>query len=183
MAASQAPAPPETTRVGSLLGPHGVQGGVKIYLLGDAAQVAALSRVYVEGKGWLKVRRTEPLAPGLILHLAGVSTREGAEALRGLNVYAADSELPPLEQGSYYYHDLRGLDVRDESGDVLGEVTDILDMGHQDLLVVTHGTSEALIPLQAPYVVIAGSGQRPTHIVLTADAPAGLFDADDEESD
>lgn len=183
MSGTSSEGPQGTTRVGSLLGPHGVQGGIKIFLIGDAAQVAALGRVYVQGKGWLKVRRSEPLAPGLVLHLAGITSREGAEALRGLQVYAADSEIPPLDEGEYYYHDLRGLSVQDEDGTKLGQVTDILDMGHQDLLVVDDGQSESFVPLQAPYVVVKSVGGRPTQIVLTADAPEGLIgpDPDDHE--
>ena len=77
-------APAHSTRLGYLLGPHGVVGGVKLYVLGDPAQVSGLKRVYVEGRGWLALRRSEPLAPGLVLHLAGVGSREAAEELRGL---------------------------------------------------------------------------------------------------
>lgn len=168
--------PADTTRLGYLLGPHGVQGGVKLYLLGDPAQVSALKRVFVEGKGWLKVRKTEPLAPGLVLHLTGVTTREAAQELRGLNVFAADSELPPLEDGSYYYHDLRGLDVLDASGQVAGTVAEVEDAGHQDLLVVDHAGGPSFVPLQAPYVVVELQKGKPALVRLTEEAPEGLLD-------
>lgn len=172
----------EVTRLGHFLGPHGVQGGVKVYVLGDAAQFRALRRVYVEGRGWLKVLRTTPLAPGVALQLAGLSTREGAEALRGLNVYAADTELPTPEDGVYYFHELRGLTLSGADGAEVGTVRDVLDAGHQDLLVVTHEGGEALIPLQAPYVTVnLNPRRRPASLSLTADAPEGLLgEADDE---
>lgn len=178
---SSAALPADCTRLGYLLGPHGVQGGVKLFVLGEAAQVRALARVYVEGKGWLRLRRTDPLSPGLVLYLSGISSREGAEALRGLNVYAADADLPPLEEGSYYYHDLRGLAVHDAAGELLGEVADVEDSGHQDLLVVRHAGGEALVPLQAPYVVIEMVGRKPGGVRLTADAPEGLLGAEPAE--
>ncbi|AIZ44137.1 ribosome maturation factor RimM [Deinococcus radiopugnans] len=171
----------EVTRLGHFLGPHGVQGGVKVYVLGDAAQFRGLKRVYVEGRGWLKIMRTTPLAPGVALQLAGLSSREGAEALRGLNVYAADDELPTPEDGVYYFHELRGLTLSDAEGVELGTVKDVLDAGHQDLLVVTHGGGEALIPLQAPYVTVhLNAKQRPQSLSLTADAPEGLLGEADE---
>ena len=174
-------APERTTRLGHLLGPHGVAGGIKVYVLGDPEQVLALERVWVEDRGWLKVRRSEPLAPGVVLHLSGVSTREGAEALRGAQVYAADADLPPLEEGRYYYHELRGLSVYDAGGERLGEVTDVLDMGHQDVLTVAHEGGEGFLPLQAPYVVIrTDEGGRPLAVDLTEDAPAGLLDGEEE---
>lgn len=173
----------DRTRIGHLLGPHGVQGGVKLFVLGDAAQVRALKRVYVEGRGWLRLTRTEALAPGVVLHLAGVSTREGAEALRGLNVWAADAELPAPEDGVYYYHELRGLTVTGAGGEALGEVVDVVDMGHQDLLLVRHAGGEAYLPLQAPYVDIRLNGRkRPLSLRLTDEAPEGLFDADEAEA-
>ncbi|GGL91204.1 ribosome maturation factor RimM [Deinococcus aerolatus] len=171
----------EITRLGHFLGPHGVQGGVKVYVLGDAAQFRTLRRVYVEGRGWLKVVRTTQLAPGVALQLAGLSTREGAEALRGLNVYAADDELPTPEDGVYYFHELRGLTLSDAQGTELGTVKDVLDAGHQDLLVVTHDGGEALLPLQAPYVTVhLNARRRPQSLSLTADAPEGLLGEADE---
>lgn len=169
-------APADTTRVGTLSAPHGVQGGIKLFVLGDPAQLRQLSRVYVEGRGWLKLTRTEGSPPGIVLHLAGVQSREAAEALRGLNVYAADAELPPLEAGSFYYHDLRGLNVVGPAGQDLGVVSDVLDMGHQDLLVV--GEGQAYLPLQAPYVVIHQQGKKPVRVELTADTPEGLIEAE-----
>ncbi|ANE43710.1 ribosome maturation factor RimM [Deinococcus puniceus] len=179
-------APADTTRLGYFLGPHGVQGGIKLYVLGDAGQILSLPRVYVEGRGWLRVRRADPLAPGVALQLAGITDREGAELLRGANVYAADADLPGLEEGSFYYHDLRGLPLLDSAGTVLGEVSDVIDAGPQDLLVVQHagtvsGPRQSLLPLQAPYVDVQTEAGRPVRVVLTDDAPAGLLDDDAEE--
>ncbi|GAA5513417.1 ribosome maturation factor RimM [Deinococcus carri] len=176
-------APADTTRLGYFLGPHGVQGGVKVYVLGDPEQLLTLERVWVEGRGWLRVRRAEPLVPGVALHLAGLTSREGAETLRGANLYAADADLPPLDEGRYYYHDLRGLPVHDADGEQVGEVTDVVDAGHQDLLVVTHAGGESFLPLQAPYVVVrTGEAGRPDAITLTEDAPSGLLDEEGEEA-
>ncbi|THF88858.1 16S rRNA processing protein RimM [Deinococcus sp. KSM4-11] len=170
----------DRTLLGHLLGPHGVQGGVKVYVLGDPGQFRALKRVYVDERGWLKIRRVDMLAPGVALQLAGITTREGAEALRGLNVYAADAELPAPEAGVYYYHELRGLTVSGADGTALGEVLDVQDMGPQDVLVVRHAGGEALVPLQAPYVVVNLSGRgRPESLTLTADTPDDLLDADE----
>ena len=174
----------ERTRLGYVLGPHGVKGGVKVFVLGDQRQFAGLDRVYVEKRGWLRVRRAEMLAPGVVLHLAGVTTPEGAGDLRGLNVFAADDELPVPEDGVYYYHELRGLTLSGPAGEVLAEVTDVLDGGHQDLLVVRRASDqgEAFVPLQAPYVVVNLDGKRrPLSLTLTEDAPSGLLDLSEAE--
>lgn len=167
----------DRTLLGHLLGPHGVQGAVKLYVLGDPGQLRRLPRVFVEGRGWLRVQRAQLLAPGVALSLAGVSTREAAEELRGLQVFAADDDLPAPEEGVYYYHELRGLVLSDEAGGVLGEVVDVHDAGYHDLLVVRHTRGEAFVPLQAPYVQVnLTPTRRPASLTLTTDAPAGLLD-------
>lgn len=175
-------APAGTTRLGHLLGPHGVQGGLKLYVLGDPEQVLALPRVYVEKRGWLRLRRVEPSLPSPVLHLTGISTREAAEELRGLQVYAADSELPPLEEGSFYYHDLRGLSVLNAAGERLGEVVDVIDAGHQDLLVVDYGGGQSFVPLQAPYVELPSLGGKPSEVRMGPDTPAGLIGPDETDA-
>lgn len=175
--------PEDTTRLGYFLGPHGVAGGAKVYVLGDAAQLLELPRVWVEGRGWLRVRRADPLAPGVALHLGGITTREGAEALRGANVYADDADLPPLQEGEYYYHELRGLPVYGQAGERLGEVADVQDGGHQDLLVVSHPAGQGFLPLQAPYVEVRLNARgRPEAVALTPDAPAGLLGEEEGEA-
>lgn len=177
-------APENSTRVGYFLGPQGLKGGAKLFVLGEAEQLVDLPRVWVEGWGWLKLRRTELLYPGIALHLSGVETREAAADLRGANVYAHDDELPELEEGSYYYHQLRGLPVYDSADEQVGEVVDVMDMGHQDLLVVSHDYGESQVPLQAPYVVIEADGSgEPSRVRLTEDTPAGLLGDDDEYDD
>ena len=55
-------APDSLLRLGHFLGPHGVRGAVKLYVLGDPAQLRALKRVKVEGQGWLRVTRVDALS-------------------------------------------------------------------------------------------------------------------------
>ncbi|WP_161880341.1 ribosome maturation factor RimM [Deinococcus alpinitundrae] len=172
-------APDQTTLIGTLLGPHGVAGAIKLRVVGSAQQLAKLKRFYVEGLGWTRVAKYELHGAGPALTLVGITDRTAAEGLRGRQVYAHDRELPGLPEGEYYYHELRGLPVRDAEGTVLGEVVDVTDAGHQDLLVVRSETSGGLIPLQAPYVLV----ERGASIVLTEDAPQGLLADDAVEED
>lgn len=172
-APSAGSAPDNTTRVGHLLGPHGVAGAVKLYVLGSVDQLKPLKRLYIEHLGWTRVLRFELHGPGPALTLGGITDRAAAEALRGRAVYAHDAELPGLPDGEYYYHELRGLPVRDAAGKLLGEVQGVLDGGFQDLLVVrTQAGNQGMLPLQAPYVQV----RRGAAIVLAGDAPDGLLD-------
>jgi 16S rRNA processing protein RimM len=162
--------PPDLTRVGHLMAPQGLRGAMKLFVIGEAGQLLKLRRLYLEGLGWRRVSVMQVQGPGVTVQLGGVETREAALELRGLQVYAHDQELPGLDEGQFYYHELRGLPVQDAGGEVLGEVTDVLDMGFQDVLVVRHSGGEALVPLQAPYVQV----KRGVSVVLDG-APEGLI--------
>ncbi|AZI43608.1 16S rRNA processing protein RimM [Deinococcus psychrotolerans] len=171
MSAPNKSAPEQTTLVGTLLGPHGVAGAIKLQVIGSPQQLSKLKRLYIGELGWTRVLKFELHGAGPAITLGGILDRTAAAELRGRPVYAHDDELPALPEGEYYYHQLRGLEVKDAAGTVLGEVTDVLDAGHQDLLVVKSQRGGGLIPLQAPYVKInPGVG-----ILLTEDAPLGLL--------
>lgn len=162
--------PPDLTRVGHLMAPQGLRGAMKLFVVGETAQLLALRRLYLEGLGWRRIASIQQQGLGVTVQLLGTDTREAALELRGLKIYAHDSELPGLEDGQYYYHELRGLKVQDVAGTVLGEVQDVLDMGFQDVLVVKYSGGSALLPLQAPYVVV----KRGLAVVLDG-APEGLI--------
>jgi 16S rRNA processing protein RimM len=164
----------DLTRVGYVLGAFGVVGAVKIYVLGDAGQLRKLKRFWLEGRGWLKVEKLEVHVPAVVIKFAAISDRDAAEALKGINIYAHDTELPPLEEGEYYYHQLIGLAVFSPTGETLGEVVGVRDLGYGDALEVRRGLKVYLVPLQAPYVQVDLQGQPVPGIVI--DAPAGLLD-------
>lgn len=157
-------------RIGHVLGPQGLSGALRLYVIGDPDQLLSLTRVQLEGLGWRRLRGVQRHGPGVLLDLLGVEGREAAERLTGLAVYAHEDELPALPEDEYYYHELRGLPVQSPGGEPLGEVLDVQDGGVQDLLVVGRDGRTALVPLQAPYVTV----RRGEAIVL--DAPPGLLD-------
>ncbi len=169
-------------RVGHVLAPFGVSGAVKLYVIGAPQQLLDVPKFFVEGSGWLRVRSLDAHAAGMVVTFAGVSSREAAERLAGRAVFALESELAPLPEDEFYYHELRGLPVLDPSGERLGEVEDVMDTGHQDLLIVRHARGSALVPLQAPYVELRRdtpeSGGRAPLTAVVLDAPPGLLNED-----
>ena len=83
---------------------------------------------------------------GAILVLEGVTTREEAEAMAGAEFCVTREERWPLEESMYYISDLMHLEVVDESGGHVGEISDVT-RGAQDILHVNCGTEEVLVPL------------------------------------
>ena len=85
---------------------------------------------------------------GLVLRLEGVTTREAAEALNGVELLFPREALPETEdEDDFYYADLIGLDGIDLSGDVLGKILAVHNFGAGDVLEMrlTNGKS-AYVP-------------------------------------
>ncbi len=73
---------------------------------------------------------------GLIVRAREVATKEEADALRGLDLYAPRSKLPPPAPDEFYLADLIGLAAEAPDGTPLGEVAAVPDFGAGDLLEI-----------------------------------------------
>jgi 16S rRNA processing protein RimM len=85
-----------------------------------------------------------------VLKLAGFDSIDAAETLKGRYVLIPEEEKVPLAAGQYYLWELEGcrVAVRDAAGErMLGTVTEIERTGGADLLHVSDGSREILIPL------------------------------------
>lgn len=102
--------------------------------------------------------------------LGGVVTREAAEALVGCEVLAERAALGEAGQDRHFWADLEGLPVVTVGGELVGEVTGLLETGAVDVLVVAGARGEVLIPL-APYVTVEREARR-----VVVDPPEGLLE-------
>ena len=111
----------------------------------------------------------------LLLRLAGVSDRDGADALRG-RLFVIDSEdLPPIDDPDEYYdHQLEGLRVRTISGQEIGVVAEVLHTAAGELLAVkaVDGREELLVPFVSAIVTAVSLEDGTVEI----DPPEGLLD-------
>lgn len=82
----------------------------------------------------------------LLLKLAGVDDRAAAEELRGALLQVPVEAAVELPAGSYYWYQLIGLRVVDESGRELGELVEVLPTGSNDVYVVRGQFGEILLP-------------------------------------
>ena len=73
--------------------------------------------------------RGRETAKGLIATFPDVADRDAAEAMRGTEVYAPRSALPPPKPGEYYWVDLEGLRVVNLEGADFGVVSHLFSTG------------------------------------------------------
>lgn len=157
------PDPDQLLLIGTIGRPHGVAGAVTVRPeTDDPTRFGSLERLFVgPSAGGARLAevasvRFQPYRGGgttVLLHLAETASREDAEALRGLEVYALVDDLPPLEDGEAYIHDLIGLAVVEldpdgaPSAEPLGEVVDVYEAGPALLLAVRReGRPQVLVP-------------------------------------
>lgn len=84
----------------------------------------------------LEIDASRQQAKGLLVHFAGFDVPEAARELTGLELWVESSELPALESDEYYWHELVGMLVNNEQGQLLGKVSRMLETGANDVLVV-----------------------------------------------
>jgi 16S rRNA processing protein RimM len=72
----------------------------------------------------------------LAVRLSGITTKEQADALRGVKLFVPRARLPQLPDDEYYYSDLIGMAVLDSGGTELGHIKAVQNHGATDLLEV-----------------------------------------------
>jgi 16S rRNA processing protein RimM len=98
---------------------------------------------------------------GLIAKVAGVEDRDQAQNLVSYEITVKPEELPELPEGDFYWKDLMGMQVITDKGYDLGVVSDIMETGANDVMVVKanrndgFGKKERLIPYLLEQVVLS----------------------------
>lgn len=161
--------------VGAIAGAFGVKGEVRLKsFCAQPEAIAAYGPLFTEdGARSFTLRLGHPVPGALSARLSGVTTREAAEALRGVRLFAERSQLPNLPDDEFYHADLLGLPVFDTGGVELGRVSAVLNHGAGDLLELQRpGKAAALIPFTVAMVptVDLALGR------IIADPPEGLLE-------
>lgn len=162
--------------VGAVAGAFGVRGEVRLKsFCADPAAIAAYGPLESEdGARRFVVTLTGQVAGGLSARLSGVTTREAAEALRGLRLYADRARLPATAEDEFYHADLIGMVVRDTGGAPLGRVRAVLNHGAGDLLEVEGPGLK--VPLLLPFTRAVVPTVDLAAGVIVADPPEGLIE-------
>jgi 16S rRNA processing protein RimM len=112
--------------------PERIKPGISLYLGEDHLKVTVAS-----------VRSKDRL---LLLSLKGYDQRESVNTLRNLIVYTKHSGFPKLPAGQYYHHELIGLKVVNQGGEDIGFITEILETGSNNVLIIDKQGKELLLP-------------------------------------
>lgn len=167
--------------VGAVQKPHGIRGELLIRVETDRpAEVFRPDRRLRLGDPQgeptgetVTVERARPFKDGVLVKVQEFATRdETLEALRGRTLLLPRDEVPPLEEGEVFIHQLPGLEVV-AAGEAVGRVREVFDAPSGHLLEVrTPDGRDLLIPFVRDIVVRVDAAGG----VLELNAPAGLLD-------
>jgi 16S rRNA processing protein RimM len=156
--------------VGKLRRPHGVNGEIIMDVLTDFPERLHRGMTLYVGldRQPLRLRSLRWAAAALLVAFDGYNTPEQAGDLRNHFACVTTADRPPLPEGEYYHHQLIGLKVISEQGEILGNVTEILATGANDVYVVRAETgAEILIPAVDEFVRSVDLERRELRIHVT----------------
>ena len=129
------PAPVCVARIGAA---HGVRGAVKLWTFTeDPLAVKHYGPLMTkDGARQFEVTHVREAKDHLVATFKGVSTRDEAERLNGLELYVPRERLPETDDDEYYHADLIGLAAVTTADQPLGKVVAIHNFGAGDIIEI-----------------------------------------------
>ncbi|WP_088340353.1 ribosome maturation factor RimM [Robiginitalea sediminis] len=108
----------------------------------------------------------------LRLSFEDVEGEAAATELIGAELYLPLDQLPPLEGNRFYYHEVIGFRLQDETHGDAGEIRSINDHAAQALFVAEKDGKEVLVPISDELILKVDREAREIHVRT----PEGLLD-------
>lgn len=128
---------------------HGIKGFITVHSFTDPAEnILQYAPLYTRSsQSWqkLNIANIEVTAKHILVQIEGYLEREQVASFTNAEIGIQSEQLPALNAGEHYWHDLIGMQVMSKSNEILGDVTDIISTGANDVLVV-EGKKRELIP-------------------------------------
>ena len=143
--------------VGRIGKAHGILGEATIEVRTDEAEnrFAIGAVLETESHGNLTVASARVHNGILLLAFDGIEDRNSIEALRNELLYAdVDINAPGVDEDDYHVLQLIGCKAYLVDGDEFGEVSEVLNLPGQDVLVIKSESGETLIPFVRQLVPI-----------------------------
>lgn len=166
-------APSDLVCVAAVATAHGVRGAFRLRCFTERPEDAtALGPVLDrDGRPLFPLNLVAHARGGLIVTAPGITDRDQALALKGLELFVPRARLPEPAEEEFYVTDLEGLAVERTDGTPLGEVRRVDNYGAGDVIEVRTGDGRLLdLPFdRATVPVVDLAGRR-----LVVEVPEGL---------
>lgn len=137
---------------GKIVNTHGVRGELKIQPWADGPEfLKGFRKLYVDGKPF-EVISAKVHKGCAIIAFAGIDNIDSANLLRNKIVFI-DRDDVKLPVGSYFLQDLIGISaINDETDEVIGTVSEVMNMPASDVYVIKGEKGEILVPAVPEFI-------------------------------
>jgi 16S rRNA processing protein RimM len=143
----------ERLTIGQVVGAFGVHGELKVQIETDFPErFKTLKRVFIGADEW-EVEQGRPHKDMVLIKLKGVDTPEHAQTFARHSVEVALSDAVPLPAGKFFLYQIIGLHVETIEGETLGDVTQVLRTGANDVYIVTAANGKEILLPAIPQVI------------------------------
>lgn len=142
----------EFLQVGAIANTHGIAGEVKVFpMTDDIRRFKQLKEVYLDTgreRLLLHVASCKFVKNQPVLKFKEFSNINEVEKYKRCGLFITRDQAVPLGKDEYFIADLIGLSVIREDGETLGELTDVLQTGANDVYEVTmENGKQVLLPV------------------------------------
>lgn len=149
-----APEQPPFLLLGRVLRPHGIRGELRIEVFTAYPERIVAGMTVAIGPDPrdpttaidYEITQVRAHQKYLILRVEGVPDRSAADLLREQHVMIALENAVPLDDDEVYLYQIIGLAVHTQDGETIGTVTEIIETGANDVLIVHGPRGEILLP-------------------------------------
>ncbi len=144
-------------RIGVITSTHGLKGEVKVFpTTDDVGRFKKLKKCFIRTKD--KDIEVEKNSCKFFKNMVILSFKEfnninDIEKYKGCDLYVTRENAVPLNEDEFYISDIIGAEVYEENGNLLGQLSDVLKTGANDVFVVKlPDKKEVLIPVIKEFV-------------------------------
>ena len=120
----------------AVAGAHGIGGEVRLKIFAESLGSLKRHKQFDAAGRTLTLTSLKPGKPDATARFAEITSRDAAEALRGLVLTVDRADLPPLGEGEYYHSDLIGRPVVTPGGEAVGTIAAVENFGAGDILEI-----------------------------------------------
>lgn len=136
-------------KVGVITSTHGIRGEVKVFpTTDDPKRFKKLKKVLLDtGREQLdmEIESVKFFKNMVILKFKGIDNINDVEKYRQKELYVTRENAIKLQKDEYFLADLVGLKVVTDEGEDLGEVTDVIQTGANDVYVIECADGEEIL--------------------------------------
>ena len=139
-------------KIAKIISAHGLNGEVKIFpYTDDLKGFKEYNEIYIDGEK-LEIISQKIASKFIVLKLKGFDYIDDVKRLLNKDVFIDKAQMPSLEEGEYYIHELIAMEVFSEADEFIGTVKDVMETSANHVLVVDHDGKEALIPFVKAFI-------------------------------